>query len=76
MRDQPASPEDVAAVEAVAEMLWQTRSGATDDVAHSFSRAKAAGATEPYERWATELWRRGWLDTIAIVSDAGGPNSA
>ena len=40
------------------------------------SEAQDAGTTARYEHVTTELWQRGWPDVVAIVSDAGGPNSA
>jgi len=73
---EPDNPEDVAAVSAVAELLWQLDELNRSDVAESFSQARAAETTHRYERVAVELWQRGWLDTIAIIGDVGGPNSA
>jgi hypothetical protein len=76
MLEAPDAPEDIAAIAAVAELLWQLDKANRPDVARTYSEAQDAGTTGRYENVATELWRRGWLDLVAIVSDAGGPNSA
>ena len=73
---EPEKPEDIAAASAVAELLWQLDEPNRPKVSRNFSEARAAGTTNRYERLAGELWRRGWLDVVAIVGDAGGPNSA
>ena len=74
--NEPDEPEDIAAVTAVAELLWQLDEPNRPSVAQSFSQAPGSGDKLRYERVATELWQRGWLDTIAIIGDVGGPNSA
>lgn len=73
---EPTRPEDVAAVSAVAEVLWQLDEPHRSNVARTFSEARAAETTHRYERAAVELWSRGWLDLVAIAGDAGGLNSA
>jgi hypothetical protein len=75
MTTEPQSPEDVAAVAAVAELLWEIDGANRSMVAESFQQARAAGTTHRYENAALQLWRRGWLNEVAVVSDAGGPNS-
>ncbi len=73
---QAEKPEDIAAIAAVAELLWQLDEPNRSNVARAFSEARAAETTFRYERVATELWQRGWLNVVAIVLDAGGTNSA
>lgn len=72
---QPEKPEDISAITGVAALLWELDQGSRPEHS-SFSSAQAAGSTSRYDYFAVELWRRGWLDTVAIVSDVGGPNSA
>lgn len=72
---EPERPEDIAAVAAVAELLWDLDVRNRSMVAESFHQARDAGTTHRYENAAMELWRRGWLNEVAVVSDAGGPNS-
>jgi hypothetical protein len=72
---EPESPEDIAAVAAVAELLWQIDDRDSSAVIESFQQARDAGATRRYEKVALELWRRGWLNEAAVVNDFGGPNS-
>ena len=74
--EEPDKPEDIAAVTTVTELLWQLDEPNRPNVARTFSQARAAQTTYRYERVATELWQRGWLNTARIVDDAGGPNSA
>lgn len=74
--NDPELPDDVAAVTAVAELLWRLDKHNRPNVADSFSQARAAETTHRYERVASELWRRGWLDVTAIINDVGGLNSA
>ncbi|MEO5838308.1 MAG: hypothetical protein ABIQ73_29940 [Acidimicrobiales bacterium] len=60
----------------MAELLWQLDEPNRSNVAQTFTSARAAGTTHRYERVAIELWQRGWLNTDAVINDAGGPNSA
>jgi hypothetical protein len=76
MAVEPSDPEDIAAVSAVAELLWQMDEPNRPNVAQDFAKARAAGTTHRYERVAIELWQRRWLDTETIIDDAGGTNSA
>jgi hypothetical protein len=76
MTPQPENPEDIAAVSAVAELLWEMDRLNRPNVADSFSQAREAQTTHRYENVALELWHRGWLDELAIVNSAGGANSA
>ena len=72
---EPERPEDIAAVAAVAELLWDLDGPNRPRVAESFPQAREAGTTHRYENAAMELWRRGWINEVAVVNDAGGSNS-
>jgi hypothetical protein len=75
MATEPESSEDIAALAAVAELLWHIDGPNRSAVAESFQQARDGGTTHRYENAALELWRRGWLNEAAIVNDFGGPNS-
>ena len=74
-RTEPEDPDQISAVAGVAALFWELEHRDQSRYS-SFNDAQAAGETVRFERLAVELWRRGWLDIVAIVSDVGGTNSA